>query len=86
MCIFHMTPNDVLGSSDYARWMHSFGPSTQHIVLNKEVCPQRLLHLKAAQRQASFNMIDPLFFPLPQYSNEPRFPLPASAPNHAIFG
>jgi hypothetical protein len=85
-CIFHMTPNNVLGTHDYARWMNGFGTGTQHVVLNKDACPPRLIHVKAAQRQAYFNQIDAKLFPLPFHSHLPLVPMPETVPSHCVHG
>lgn len=85
-CVIHMTPNAVLGLPDYVRWMGGFGPGTQHVVLNPDACPQRLIHIKAAQRQTHYHRIDPRIFPLPHHSDRPLQPLPDGLPPRCVHG
>jgi hypothetical protein len=85
-CVIHMTPNAALGAPDYVRWMGGFGPGTQHVVLNPDACPQRLIHIKAAQRQTHYHRIDPRIFPLPHHSDRPLQPLPDGLPPRCVHG
>jgi ribonuclease Z len=45
--VIHMTPFGVLSSEPYRQWVHAFGPSTQHIFINKELCAKRLVFRSA---------------------------------------
>ncbi|XP_068007755.1 zinc phosphodiesterase ELAC protein 2 isoform X2 [Melanerpes formicivorus] len=60
--VIHMTPEPVLRDSRYQRWLHRFGPGTQHLVLN-ESC-SAVHNPRSYKIQTQLNLIHPEIFPL----------------------
>ena len=49
--IIHMTPADVFESPKYLAWVDSFDERIKQIVLNEDVCDDKVLYLGAAGNQ-----------------------------------
>ncbi|KAJ7316154.1 hypothetical protein JRQ81_002316 [Phrynocephalus forsythii] len=60
--IIHITPEFILRDSRYKQWMESFGPETQHLILN-ENC-QSVHCFRSYKIQTQLNLIHPEIFPL----------------------
>ncbi|XP_050393712.1 zinc phosphodiesterase ELAC protein 2 isoform X2 [Patella vulgata] len=68
--VIHLTPVEVLQSSQYQQWIKSFGESTQHIILNRsasDVC-----HTAVYRLQTVLNLLHPQVFPLLPSQTSPR--------------
>ncbi|XP_078126046.1 zinc phosphodiesterase ELAC protein 2 [Sander vitreus] len=59
--IVHMTPESVLTTDQYKKWMESFPSTTEHLILNEQVCTVH--NVKSYKIQAQLNMIHPDIFP-----------------------
>ncbi|XP_074552533.1 zinc phosphodiesterase ELAC protein 2 [Halichoeres trimaculatus] len=70
--VVHMTPESVLNSDRYKKWMERFPSSTEHLILNEHVCTVH--NIRSHKLQAQLNMIHPQIFPeLKSYrSKEPQ--------------
>ncbi|XP_058780561.1 tRNAse Z TRZ4, mitochondrial isoform X2 [Vicia villosa] len=72
-CVIHLTPEFVVSSSNYQKWMKTFG-SAQHIMAGHEKKNIEVPILKASARIATrLNYLCPQFFPAPGFwscSNE----------------
>ncbi|KAA8585514.1 hypothetical protein FQN60_004208 [Etheostoma spectabile] len=59
--IVHMTPDSVLTTDQYKKWMESFPSTTEHLILNEQVCTVH--NVRSHKIQAQLNMIHPDIFP-----------------------
>uniref|UniRef100_A0A8C9XL61 Zinc phosphodiesterase ELAC protein 2 n=1 Tax=Sander lucioperca TaxID=283035 RepID=A0A8C9XL61_SANLU len=59
--IVHMTPESVLTTDQYKKWMESFPSTTEHLILNEQVCTVH--NVRSHKIQAQLNMIHPDIFP-----------------------
>ncbi|XP_034567599.1 zinc phosphodiesterase ELAC protein 2 isoform X2 [Notolabrus celidotus] len=59
--VVHMTPESVLNSDQYKKWMERFPSSTEHLILNEHVCTVH--NVRSHKLQAQLNMIHPQIFP-----------------------
>ncbi|OBS82135.1 hypothetical protein A6R68_23875 [Neotoma lepida] len=59
--VVHIAPEPVLTDSRYQQWMESFGPDTQHLILN-ENCPS-VHNLRSHKIQTQLSLIHPDIFP-----------------------
>ncbi|XP_065832399.1 zinc phosphodiesterase ELAC protein 2-like isoform X2 [Oscarella lobularis] len=66
----HITPHSLFSSSQYQEWLVASFGSCQHIVINEQTSPQRLVYLRQSQIQARLHAIDPNVFPLPATTAE----------------
>ncbi|XP_030646076.1 zinc phosphodiesterase ELAC protein 2 isoform X2 [Chanos chanos] len=59
--VVHMTPESVLKTEGYKSWIEKFPPSTEHLILNEQVCT---VHNARSQKiQTQLNLIHPEIFP-----------------------
>jgi ribonuclease Z len=81
-----MTPQHVLAHHDaYRAWMHSFGTTTQHVVVNEHACPQRPVFLGATRNHYKLQTLHPGIFPMPCLGS--RTPtLPGGLPKKTVVG
>ncbi|XP_029943479.1 zinc phosphodiesterase ELAC protein 2 [Salarias fasciatus] len=59
--VVHMTPESVLRSDRYQRWMERFPSGTEHLILNEHACTVH--NVRSHKIQAQLNMIHPHIFP-----------------------
>nr|XP_046270142.1 zinc phosphodiesterase ELAC protein 2 [Scatophagus argus] len=59
--IVHMTPEDVLKTDQYKKWMERFPSTTEHLILNEHVCTVH--NIRSHKLQTQLNMIHPEIFP-----------------------
>lgn len=73
--VVHMTPEAVLHTGPYQEWMERFPPTTEHLILNEQVCTVH--NIRSHKIQAQLNMIHPDIFPQLQahWTKEPQAPL-----------
>ncbi|CAG8471280.1 700_t:CDS:10 [Dentiscutata erythropus] len=70
--IIHMLGNGVLENEKYQSWMKKFGPNTEHVIINGQYCPQRIIFNSIAESQFKLSKIDENRFRIPYYSNQPE--------------
>ncbi|XP_034396315.1 zinc phosphodiesterase ELAC protein 2 isoform X2 [Cyclopterus lumpus] len=59
--VVHLTPESVLSTDQYKRWMERFPSTTEHLILNEQV---RTFHnVRSHKIQAQLNVIHPDIFP-----------------------
>ncbi|KAJ3600230.1 hypothetical protein NHX12_031216 [Muraenolepis orangiensis] len=67
--VVHMTPEVVLKTESYQKWMERFPSSTEHLLLNEQV--QTVHNVRSLKIQTQLNMIHPEIFPqLKTYSTK----------------
>lgn len=59
--VVHITPESVLRSEQYQRWMESFPSSTEHLVLNEQACTVH--NIRSHKLQTQLHMVHPEVFP-----------------------
>ncbi|XP_071384711.1 zinc phosphodiesterase ELAC protein 2 isoform X4 [Centroberyx affinis] len=59
--VVHMTPESVLKTDQYREWMERFPSTTEHLILNEQVCAVH--NIRSHKIQAQLNMIHPEIFP-----------------------
>ncbi|XP_039980072.1 zinc phosphodiesterase ELAC protein 2 isoform X2 [Xiphias gladius] len=59
--VVHMTPESVLKTDQYKEWMERFPSTTEHLILNEQVCTDH--NIRSHKIQAQLNMIHPEIFP-----------------------
>ncbi|XP_044037229.1 zinc phosphodiesterase ELAC protein 2 isoform X2 [Siniperca chuatsi] len=59
--VVHMTPESVLKTDQYKKWMERFPPTTEHLILNEHVCTVH--NIRSHKIQAQLNTIHPEIFP-----------------------
>ncbi|KAM9345998.1 zinc phosphodiesterase ELAC protein 2 [Symphorus nematophorus] len=59
--VVHMTPDSVLKTDQYKKWMERFPSTTEHLILNENVCT--IHNIRSHKIQAQLNMIHPEIFP-----------------------
>ncbi|CAJ1075541.1 zinc phosphodiesterase ELAC protein 2 isoform X1 [Xyrichtys novacula] len=59
--VVHITPESVLKSDQYKKWMERFPSSTEHLILNEHATTVH--NIRSHKLQAQLNMIDPEIFP-----------------------
>uniref|UniRef100_A0A8C4HZW8 Zinc phosphodiesterase ELAC protein 2 n=1 Tax=Dicentrarchus labrax TaxID=13489 RepID=A0A8C4HZW8_DICLA len=59
--VAHMTPNSVLKTDQYKKWMERFPSTTEHLILNEHVCSVH--NVRSHKIQIQLNMIHPEIFP-----------------------
>ncbi|XP_047213914.1 zinc phosphodiesterase ELAC protein 2-like isoform X1 [Girardinichthys multiradiatus] len=59
--VVHMTPESVLETDQYKEWMERFPSTTEHLVLNEQVCTVH--NIRSHKIQTQLNMIHPEIFP-----------------------
>ncbi|XP_058509271.1 zinc phosphodiesterase ELAC protein 2 isoform X1 [Solea solea] len=59
--VVHMTPESVLKTDQYKGWMDRFPSTTEHLILNEQVCTD--YNIRSHKIQAQLNMIHPEIFP-----------------------
>uniref|UniRef100_A0A8C9XL72 Zinc phosphodiesterase ELAC protein 2 n=1 Tax=Sander lucioperca TaxID=283035 RepID=A0A8C9XL72_SANLU len=80
--IVHMTPESVLTTDQYKKWMESFPSTTEHLILNEQVCTVH--NVRSHKIQAQLNMIHPDIFPeLKSYKT--KVPQNHTHASHYIF-
>uniref|UniRef100_A0A8C6UBN8 Zinc phosphodiesterase ELAC protein 2 n=1 Tax=Neogobius melanostomus TaxID=47308 RepID=A0A8C6UBN8_9GOBI len=68
--VVHLTPESVLSSERYQRWMESFPSSTEHLILNEHA---RTVHnIRSYKLQAQLHMVHPEVFPPLRHYREPQ--------------
>lgn len=83
-CVLHITPQHVLTHSDaYRAWMHSFGPNTQHVLVNEHACPQRPVFIGATRNHHKLHALHPGIFPMPHLDYSVPT-LPGGLPKKAV--
>ncbi|KAF0380098.1 beta-lactamase-like protein [Gigaspora margarita] len=70
--IIHMLGNGVLENEKYQSWMKKFGTNTEHVIMNEQYCPQRIIFNSIAESQFKLSKIDENRFRIPYYSNQPE--------------
>lgn len=70
--VVHMTPEAVLKTEEYQRWMERFSNGTQHLIMNEQVCTVH--NVRSHKIQTQLNLIHQDIFPeLQDYSTmEPQ--------------
>ncbi|CAG8512684.1 10664_t:CDS:10 [Acaulospora morrowiae] len=83
--IIHMLGNGVLEDLRYQEWMKSFSPETEHVIMNEQYCPQRIIFHNTADSQFKLSKIDDKQFRIPYYSNKPlkKLELVSNIPNNS---
>ncbi|XP_061761696.1 zinc phosphodiesterase ELAC protein 2 isoform X7 [Nerophis ophidion] len=59
--VVHMTPESVLKSDQYQKWIDRFPPTTEHLILNEHASSAH--NVRSHKIQAQLNMIHPQIFP-----------------------
>ncbi|XP_054616640.1 zinc phosphodiesterase ELAC protein 2 isoform X3 [Dunckerocampus dactyliophorus] len=59
--VVHMTPESVLKTDQYQKWMERFPPTTEHLILNEHASSAH--NIRSHKIQAQLNMIHPKIFP-----------------------
>uniref|UniRef100_A0A669F2W1 Zinc phosphodiesterase ELAC protein 2 n=1 Tax=Oreochromis niloticus TaxID=8128 RepID=A0A669F2W1_ORENI len=59
--VVHMTPESVLKTDQYKKWMERFPSTTEHLILNEHACA--IHNIRSHKIQAQLNMIHPEIFP-----------------------
>nr|XP_057904407.1 zinc phosphodiesterase ELAC protein 2 isoform X3 [Doryrhamphus excisus] len=59
--VVHMTPESVLKTDRYQKWMGRFPPTTEHLILNEHASSAH--NIRSHKIQAQLNMIHPKIFP-----------------------
>ncbi|XP_070779403.1 zinc phosphodiesterase ELAC protein 2 [Enoplosus armatus] len=59
--VVHMSPESVLKTDEYKKWMERFPSTTEHLILNEHVCTVH--NIRSHKIQAQLNMIHPEIFP-----------------------
>lgn len=59
--VVHMTPESVLNTDQYKQWMERFPSTTEHLILNEQVCGVQ--NIRSYKLQTQLNMIHPEIFP-----------------------
>ncbi|XP_075942704.1 zinc phosphodiesterase ELAC protein 2 isoform X1 [Anarhichas minor] len=59
--VVHMTPESVLSTDQYKRWMERFPSTTEHLILNEQVCTVH--NVRSHKIQAQLNVIHHDIFP-----------------------
>uniref|UniRef100_A0A669CS23 Zinc phosphodiesterase ELAC protein 2 n=1 Tax=Oreochromis niloticus TaxID=8128 RepID=A0A669CS23_ORENI len=80
--VVHMTPESVLKTDQYKKWMERFPSTTEHLILNEHACA--IHNIRSHKIQAQLNMIHPEIFPqLKAYKTKARKKPTAFSP--AVF-
>jgi ribonuclease Z len=77
--------HDALTSVEYKNWMSKFGNSTEHIIINKDVCAHNYVFCSTSENQYKLNHINNQFFPLPHISPSSQ-PIPDGLPMRTHVG
>lgn len=59
--VVHMTPECVLKTDQYKKWMERFPSTTEHLILNEQVCTVH--NVRSHKLQSQLHMIHPEIFP-----------------------
>ncbi|KAL0993355.1 hypothetical protein UPYG_G00106540 [Umbra pygmaea] len=59
--VVHMTPESVLENNEYKQWMERFPSTTEHLILNEQVCTVH--NVRSHKIQTQLNLIHPEIFP-----------------------
>lgn len=59
--VVHMTPESVLKTDEYKQWMERFPSTTEHLILNEQVCTVH--NIRSHKIQTQLNLIHPEIFP-----------------------
>uniref|UniRef100_A0A3B4FYH7 Zinc phosphodiesterase ELAC protein 2 n=1 Tax=Pundamilia nyererei TaxID=303518 RepID=A0A3B4FYH7_9CICH len=68
--VVHMTPESVLKTDQYKKWMERFPSTTEHLILNEHACT--IHNIRSHKIQAQLNMIHPEIFPQLKAYKEPQ--------------
>ncbi|XP_070703624.1 zinc phosphodiesterase ELAC protein 2 [Pempheris klunzingeri] len=70
--VVHMTPESVLKTDQYKKWMERFPSTTEHLIFNEHVSTAH--NIRSHKIQAQLNMIHPEIFPELKYyrTKEPQ--------------
>ncbi|MCJ8749427.1 hypothetical protein PDJAM_G00176210 [Pangasius djambal] len=67
--VVHMTPESVLKTPEYQRWMERFSSSTEHLIMNEQV--STIHNVRSHKIQTQLNLIHPDIFPeLQRYASK----------------
>ncbi|XP_053087258.1 zinc phosphodiesterase ELAC protein 2 [Pangasianodon hypophthalmus] len=67
--VVHMTPESVLKTPEYQRWMERFSSSTEHLIMNEQV--STIHNVRSHKIQTQLNLIHPDIFPeLQRYTSK----------------
>lgn len=61
LLVVHMTPEAVLNTDAYKRWMERFPSSTEHLVMNEQACTPH--NVRSYKIQTQLHLIHPRIFP-----------------------
>uniref|UniRef100_A0A673YR29 Zinc phosphodiesterase ELAC protein 2 n=1 Tax=Salmo trutta TaxID=8032 RepID=A0A673YR29_SALTR len=59
--VVHMSPESVLKTDEYKQWMERFPSTTEHLILNEQVCTVH--NVRSHKIQTQLNLIHPEIFP-----------------------
>ncbi|XP_072531225.1 zinc phosphodiesterase ELAC protein 2 [Salminus brasiliensis] len=77
--VVHMTPESLLKSEEYQRWMERFPSSTEHLIMNEQA--SSVHNIRSHKIQTQLNLIDANVFPKLQYFTSPEPQAPLHVPN-----
>ncbi|KAL7826657.1 hypothetical protein AOLI_G00318660 [Acnodon oligacanthus] len=63
--VVHMTPESVLKTEEYQRWIERFPPSTEHMIMNEQACC--IHNIRSQKIQTQLNLIHTDIFPQLQH-------------------
>ncbi|KAI9920279.1 hypothetical protein PsorP6_015817 [Peronosclerospora sorghi] len=75
--LFHLGNLNVLHSPKYTKWVQTFGPQAQHVLLHHDACPQKSVYRASAMFQAQLHELFPHLFPsnIEQEARDPAKPM-----------
>ncbi|XP_076866713.1 zinc phosphodiesterase ELAC protein 2 [Brachyhypopomus gauderio] len=76
--VVHMTPEALLKTEEYQRWMERFPSSTEHLVMNEQVCTVH--NVRSYKIQTQLHMIHADIFPELQHYSTTESPAPLRVP------
>uniref|UniRef100_A0A8C7P1I7 Zinc phosphodiesterase ELAC protein 2 n=1 Tax=Oncorhynchus mykiss TaxID=8022 RepID=A0A8C7P1I7_ONCMY len=73
--VVHMSPESVLKTDEYKQWMERFPSTTEHLILNEQVCTVH--NVRSHKIQTQLNLIHPEIFPeLQHYTTKAALHVP----------
>eukprot|EP01080_Neovahlkampfia_damariscottae_P009910 gene9910-2232_t len=75
--IIHATNNSIFRNEKYQQFISKFNQHCQHMVINKDVCQNRIIFNASGELQCKLNMINEKIFPISNFNNNilNNFPL-----------
>jgi hypothetical protein len=69
-CVIHCTKNSVYLNENYQKFVSKFQKKCHHLVINKDVCQNRIIFNDSGELQCKLNMVNENIFPISSFDTK----------------